>query len=122
MLDATVWFQVSGKYRIVAKLPNGMTGIKALQSKKIREPEWAERMGEGHAGDYFLRCCSVETQELTHEEWTTFKKTGGTTYISHTWDKHKDKATRVTELMVSLKFVEPKMAHFVHNILIQEYA
>lgn len=68
ILDPHVWFQVSGKYRIAARLPEGMTGVEALKTLNISEPEWAERMGEGNAGDHYLRCGNGEQKELTREE------------------------------------------------------
>lgn len=121
MLDPTVWFQISGKFRVAARLPEGMTGIEALKTLNIREPEWAERMGEEHAGDHYLRCSGQQAKELTQDEWTAFKAAGGTTYLSYAYDKRKTKAARIVEKMVQKGLIGPQMADAVERVLMKEY-
>lgn len=121
MLDPTIWFQISGKFRTAARLPSGMTGIKALQAQKIREPEWAENMGEGHAGDHYLRCCAPDEDvlTLTRESWEEFKKAGGTTYMSYAYDQSQDRIKRLVERMVREEIVVPIKAIEAYDILMR---
>jgi hypothetical protein len=121
MTDTSVWFQVSGKYRTVAKLPDGMTGVEALIGVKYREDSWAENMGEGHAGDHYLRCYGKEKKELSREDWVDFKSRGGTTYNMYAYDKSKTKAQKIVESMVRDCLVYPDKSASVVSLLLREY-
>lgn len=71
--------QVSSKYRMVGKLPDGMTGIQALATV---DPELAKRMqqtADASAEHQYLRVYDKATLKLTEEEFQDFKKAGGST-------------------------------------------
>ncbi len=98
--DPEVWYQVSRNARMVARLPEGQTGIEALIDAQRASPVrsdyalWARRMGEGSAGDYYLRCHALRDRpelhkELTREEFAAFRKAGGETYMTKTWQRLK---------------------------------
>lgn len=88
------WYQVSRKYRLVARLPKGKTGIEALieQERRSQYPhpqaeEWVERLGEGHAGDHYLRTKprrlgqqDPDEQELDIPTFAAYRKLGGGDY------------------------------------------
>lgn len=118
-LDPTIWFQISGKYRTAARLPAGVTGIEALKTLNIREPEWAERMGEGHAGDHYLRCCNGEQKELTVEEWMVFKKAGGTTYMAYAYDIMKTRLQHFVAQLVREEIVDAVKADKLETALMR---
>lgn len=78
------WYQISYRYRTVARLPDGMTGIKALeQVDHIRNPEWARRLGEQSAGDHWLRCYATgdRKKSVDRETFIAFRRLGGGTYL-----------------------------------------
>ena len=92
-LDPKVWFQVSRKYRTVARLPEGMNGNEALVwgikehgISTRQDIKWAQSLSERDAGDYFLRChTSYEyakhlLRTLSEAEFNAFKNAGGRTY------------------------------------------
>lgn len=86
------FFQVSQKYRWLARLPYGKTAIEALTeaelagvSRKLRPeirtywlnhyPKWARGLGEGSAGDYYLRTHSERRgllMEVTPAVWDAY--------------------------------------------------
>jgi len=109
---------------MAARLPPGMTGIEALQSENTREPEWAERMGEGHAGDHYLRCSAPDKNVLTlnREAWRAFKEAGGTTYLQHIYTIKRDKATNLVQEMVRDRLIDHRVAAKIQRILIKEYS
>lgn len=81
------YFQISRKYRMLAKLPDGQTGIQALieahQKRTYVRPDlirWAYGLGEYHCGDSYLRgfAPAIEVDKETFDE---FRKLGGTTYF-----------------------------------------
>jgi hypothetical protein len=81
------YYQISRRSRTLACLPKGKTGMEALlEATKDMRPdeakEWVEGMGEGHAGDHFLRCHAKDglTIILTEEEFHMFRKLGGGCY------------------------------------------
>jgi hypothetical protein len=84
------WFQVSRRYRTVARLPDGMTGIEALIEAQAQSEyphpdyeKWAKGMGEGSAGDHFLRCYAKKQElwmELGRRTFEAYRKAGGETY------------------------------------------
>jgi hypothetical protein len=92
-LIAKGYYQVSRNYRLVAKLPDGKTGVEALidacRSGEIptaRDYEsWAKRLGEGHAGDQYLRSNIASAIQLTREAFENFRKLGGSTYLDKHW-------------------------------------
>lgn len=106
---------------MAGRFPEGMTGIEALKTLEIREPEWAENMGEGHAGDHYLRCGNGESIELSREDWAKFKKAGGTTYSHYAYVQSKSKAERIVESMVREEFIYPLLADKVVHTLLMEY-
>lgn len=87
-LIANGYYQVSRSHRIVARLPEGMTGSEALlrEAKKGRPwdaEEWVKALGEGHAGDHFLRCYAQSRElwkELDRPTFAAFRSLGGRTY------------------------------------------
>jgi len=103
-LELKEYYQVSGRYRTAAAFPGLKTGIQALQDiwgtkrpyglkhnpsfetikggrTKAEWDHWAAAMGEGHAGDHFLRCYATDTVEMSIDDWKKFKAAGGTTYL-----------------------------------------
>ena len=84
------WYQVSRKYRTLARLPKGETGIQALaraatKSRNIARDtrEWAIMLGERSAGDHYLRVYAQEEgnwQEVSPTVFDWFRKLGGNTY------------------------------------------
>lgn len=115
--DPSIWFQVSRSYRSVARLPEGMTGIQALVSKNPDRPDWANNMGEGHAGDHFLRCHARATdgllEELSFFEWETFKAAGGLTYDG--W--HYQKQQKVAEEAERMAAIADRKSATLHVML-----
>lgn len=98
------FYQVSGRYRTAATFPGFKTGIQSLQDvwgtkrayglkhnpsfeiikggrSKREWDAWAAGMGEGRAGDHFLRCYATEQVEMSIDDWKGFKAAGGTTYL-----------------------------------------
>lgn len=84
------WYQVSAKYMMVARLPEGKTGRQALaeaETAGITNPEfkeerrkWAMKMPERDAGDFYLRVYCKDTKELKLKVWREYKRLGGGTY------------------------------------------
>jgi hypothetical protein len=89
--DPTIWFQVSSRHRIVARFPKGKTGKQALAEsggQRCDDQAWIDGMGEGGSGDFYLRVYANTEglwKELTIAEWRAFKKAGGTTYQSYSY-------------------------------------
>jgi hypothetical protein len=91
IVNGKPYYQVSGRYRTAAAFPPGMTGIQALQHAVGQQERpfradymtWADKMGEGHAGDHYLRCYATDTVEMSIEEWREWKRNGGTTYLDY---------------------------------------
>lgn len=75
----TEWFQISTRYRLVARFPEGLTGLEALIQASGRA-DW--RFDERDAGDQYLRVYAPREDQmrLTAEEWKAFKMNGGSTY------------------------------------------
>jgi len=80
------YHQTSRKYRHVARLPEGKTGIEALAeaSAKYRPGdalEWATRLGEQAAGGHFRRvyavCYPGLRREVSEAVFAAFKALGG---------------------------------------------
>lgn len=94
MFDPKIWFQTSGKFRNIAKFPEGLTGMQALKQSATYHGDidkWIDGMGEGHSGDHYLRCYAASDQkklgtqltaELDKDQWKEFKAAGGTTYMN----------------------------------------
>lgn len=80
--DPEIWLSTSHKYRMVSRLPEGMTALEALQKYDPEEYqhmlEQLERMAQRHW--YRTSAARVEgcTAELTPAEWFRFRKAGGT--------------------------------------------
>jgi hypothetical protein len=109
-----VWFQVSRKHRIIARLPEGKTGIEAL--REAEHAAWSTRFPEvpmpedamiscvrfgfeAESGDFFLRIFAMAKEklsvELTREEFEAYLKNGGTTYTNWYYRMVKEKDERV---------------------------
>lgn len=79
--DPEIWRSISSKYRTVARLPEGMTAVEALE--KFYPDAHAEllRRLEIWARSEFLRMYASRhpslTADLTPAEWQHFKKSGG---------------------------------------------
>lgn len=91
------WFQVSRKFRHLARLPEGKTGIEALIEACLKSigrgshseywpteiKRWAEDMGEGPAADHFMRCYASAIPGLTctvdRDIFEAFRRLGGGT-------------------------------------------
>lgn len=71
--------QTSSKYRTVACLPEGMTGLQALESYNPDAYKALMERTEQQAADTFRRvnATGLLQLELTEEEFTEFKKKGG---------------------------------------------
>lgn len=80
-VDPAIWKGTSNKYRSVARLPEGMTGVEAL--KQYAPDEYRHTMArlEQQAADTFRRIYADRVdgchRELTVEEWQAFKAAGG---------------------------------------------
>lgn len=88
------FYQTSRKYGMLSKLPDGMSGIGALKAAvragKLQgnDEQWAENMGEWHAGDFYLRVCAPRKDKL--ELWPDhmdvfeeFRAQGGGTFSTN---------------------------------------
>jgi len=79
------YYQVSRRHRILAKFPEGLTGTEALlqDGQHPYNPKWAEDMGEGAAGDHWLRCYAEAAGywlRVNKAIFTAFRILGGDTY------------------------------------------
>jgi len=88
------YYQVSRKFRTLARLPKDMTGKQALlEIAKNERPwdaeEWVNNLGDGAAGDHYLRCYSPESDYLEVGEsiFQAFRDVGGNTYKTIYWEK-----------------------------------
>jgi len=76
------WHMVSRRHRTVARLPEGKTGLECLTG--VLNTRWTAEMGEGPAGDMFLRCYTERDthrwRDLSQGEFVAFRRVGGTTY------------------------------------------
>lgn len=91
--DPKIWKSTSSKYRMIARLPEGMTGRSALRwamqsyhkTSKLHdhEEEWIRNLSDDSAASHFMRVYTTypfakHCQEtLTREEWNLFRKAGG---------------------------------------------
>lgn len=79
-LDPTVWRQTSRKYRMIARLPEGETGLEAIKRCSPKDYErimkHAERMA---SSSYLIHFAEQEgnSQILSTEAFETFRKNGG---------------------------------------------
>lgn len=92
------YYQISRKYRHIARLPEGMTGKQAL--KLVTPPErhyWVEAMGESSAGDHYLSCYSPPNQQVVLDipTFMAFRQAGGNTYRASHWANDEDYVTKV---------------------------
>jgi hypothetical protein len=79
-LIKTGYMQVSAKHRLVAKLPDGMTGLEACKRDMPQFYETVMDNAERLARSQWLRCAnSAERyrEKLTVEEFAEFKNKGG---------------------------------------------
>ena len=79
------WFQVSRRYRSIACLPKGKSGVEAL-AEASGDPEWAEGLREMKAGDQYLRVYAGNEgncMDLTRFQFRQFRDAGGATYGMH---------------------------------------
>lgn len=78
--DPDVWKQTSRKYRHVARLPPGKTGIQALKDASPDECRRVEELLERQCAAQYLRLYAAKEgfrEELTEEEFENFKANGG---------------------------------------------
>lgn len=71
-LAAEGWHQVSSNYRLIARLPEGMTGLEALETIDPNLAQDIREQAEAHAMRHFLRMYA-EHKELTPEQFRAFK-------------------------------------------------
>ena len=91
------WYQVSRRWRTLARLPDGKTGIQALAEAADGEVardsrDWAKMLGERQAGDHFLRVYARGMglwREVSADVFREFRNLGGGTYA--------DTARRIAE-------------------------
>jgi hypothetical protein len=86
------WHQVSRRYRSLARLPDGLSGVTALIDAELRSEyphpdleSWAKGLGDTHAGDHYLRCYALRDGnvcELDIPTFAAFRKLGGDTYMA----------------------------------------
>lgn len=95
MRDLSGYWQVSGKHRIVARLPDGLSGKRALARHMS-----IENMTEREAGDHYLRVFG-DVVQLTPVEWAEFRAAGGTTYATGGPVDDEDAACDVIKLVNS---------------------
>lgn len=79
-LVAAGYKQVSRKYRLVARLPEGKTGMEALEAHAPDTARNFRRMAEEMAASQYLRIYADRDGnqvELTPEEFEEFRKAGG---------------------------------------------
>jgi hypothetical protein len=113
-----VWFQISRKYRMVARLPAEKTGIEALieAARRTGYPprkdleDWARGLGEGSAGDHYLCCYAPQKEEdwkeLDIPTFQAFRRLGGTTYQSWHYEKtHPDTFAKIKEVKKNIRAV-----------------
>lgn len=74
-LVAQGYKQVSSRYRIVARLPDGMTGIEALESVDASLAKHMRDTMNKQAAEQYLRVYAPLEQkvELTEEEWIAWR-------------------------------------------------
>ncbi len=80
-LVAAGYRQISSKYRIVARLPEGKSGYEALRDA---DPDFAARLlanFQRDCEDQFLRVCASDKHKQTLDEltFTAFRAAGGRT-------------------------------------------
>lgn len=115
-LIAEGYYQISNKYRLLAKLPEGKTGIQALEEASLEEyrktrpsdikpeidaywlshyPTWARGLGEYHAGAHYLTTYAAPIT-VSEEVWAEFYRLCKLTRRSRTYDgKAKEKLLKV---------------------------
>lgn len=91
------FYQVSRKFRLLAKLPTGKDGIQALIEGETEAYKrtggtpradleiWAKRIGPVQAADHYLSC-HAPTIEVSRETFDAFRKLGGNTYRAIHWN------------------------------------
>jgi hypothetical protein len=75
--DPKVWKQVSNKYRLVARMPEGKTALEALAEANPELHAVVMKRAEQWAHDDYLRFCAEKhglQKELSVEEWAEYKK------------------------------------------------
>lgn len=77
-----LYFQISRKYRTVARFPEGLSGKQALADARPDRLEWVEGMREYDAGDHYLRVYGTKDEQLvlTQEAFQAYRAAGGDTY------------------------------------------
>lgn len=85
------YYQISRRWRILGRLPNGKDGTQALldiveSDRQYNHEEWARLLSERDAGDHFLRCHAGvrgnvgKTIEVDPATFAEYRKRGGGTY------------------------------------------
>lgn len=79
--DPAIWQSVSHKYRIVARLPEGMSGVEALLEHAPDQYQRILERIEQQAASTFRRLYSDRVEgcsvELSPDEWAAFRAAGG---------------------------------------------
>ncbi len=79
------YFQTSSRYRIVARLPPGLTGIQAMEQVDPDTANQIRKRIEKMTTDGFLRMYATNMEDLhlclTPEEFAEYKKLGGGVYL-----------------------------------------
>lgn len=77
------YFQISKRFRCVARLPPGKSGIDALTDAAKHDRSdaraWAKKLGETRAADYYIRCYAKDEIVLDQATWDAFVRAGGCT-------------------------------------------
>jgi len=129
------WYQTSRKYRALCRLPEGKTGVEALTEASMDmrpwdAEKWATALGEGSAGDHFLRCCAMQTDGLSVEvdqaTFNAYRELGGDTYQSAYYRRARElkEATRVAlkvgQVGASARTVVELAKHFPEGTKIED--
>ena len=78
VLLSSGYYQVSRKFRIVARLPSCTSGIEAL-AEASGDRAWAQRLGEVQATDHYLRVYAKDCLTLDRATFVEFLRLGGGT-------------------------------------------
>lgn len=92
------YYQISRKYRHIAKLPEGMTGKQALKTvTSIERHYWVDAMGESSAGDHYLSCYSPTNLRIVLDipTFMAFRQAGGNTYRAIHWVNDENYITNI---------------------------
>lgn len=78
--DPKIWFSISNRYRLIARLPEGKTGLEALKERAPESFEHIMQHAEQLAADEYRRTYARQhgdEVELSSEDYSAFRKAGG---------------------------------------------